>query len=39
MTPEAKAEAEKDAAPSALGKITQAGYSGLEVIIYHNYWF
>jgi len=33
MTPEDKKEAEKEAAPSALGKITHAGYSSLEVSI------
>jgi obg-like ATPase 1 len=31
MTPEDKAAAEKEAAPSALGKIMHAGYSSLEV--------
>jgi len=31
MTPEDKEEVEKEGAPSALGKITQAGYSSLDV--------
>ena len=31
LSPEDKRQAEQDAAPSALGKITQAGYSSLDV--------
>ena len=31
LSPEDKKQAEQDAAPSALGKITQAGYTSLDV--------
>jgi hypothetical protein len=37
MSPEDKKAAEKEAAPGALGKITQAGYSSLEVSVFASY--
>ena len=39
MTPEDKEEGEKEGAPSALGKIAQAGYSSLDVSVsFTNLW-